>query len=337
MLPQKDYPAIFKKEIYQKSEADQEKEMKNTSDLFSTYESDYPYNSNTTHVTLKKISDNLGRVKMHEGFFFWFSGYYDLYENTIETLMNEDELIPVTWKYYLAIMAVSTIRCEYLLRELEMQFLLKGGDENWLLTGLSAVPDKLRMLGKLNNLLAHQPWKFLFSDLTEIYYKYNNKGWSSIELILAILILTNYHRLATVVEAMRFNVKEPDINSSSPTKLDVNSINVKKNIISELELINKSEKTGLFTQTKRKPSFEKNLNNTSFDSVNSDYATKDFNKHISSFCTVYLDFDSHSEEYYSHIVNFNNFRNSIGKTTPITFYKTFTRKAATASMKKLTI
>ncbi len=240
---------------------------------------------------------------MYEGFFLWFSEYYDLYSSTIESLIKKDELIPVTWKYYLGIMAVSTIRCEYLLRDLELQFLLKGGDESWLLLGLSVVPEKLRMLGKINNLLAHQPWKFQFSDLTEVYFQYNNKGWSTTELILAILILTNFHRLATVVEAMKFNVKEPDFNQSSPTKIDDNSLNVKKNIISELELINKNESNGQEIQCLRKPSVEKCKNSAHYDSLNSDYSTKDFNKHISSFCTVYLDFDSHSEDYYSHIVN----------------------------------
>ncbi len=306
VLPLKDYPCIFKKEIYNISNSfSKEKELKDTAELFTSYESDYPYDKTKSFEALMKISEKYGRIKMYEGFFLWFSEYYDLYSNTMESLMKKDELIPMTWKYYLGIMAVSTMRCEYLLRELEMQFLLKGGDETWLIVGLSAVPEKLRMLGKINNLLAHQPWKFQFSDLTEVYFQYNNKGWSNIELILAILILTNFHRLATVVEAMRFNVKEPDSNSCSPTKIDDNSLNVKKNIISELELINKNESIIQEIQNPRKPSVEKCKNITHYESSSSDYSTKDFNKHISSFCTVYLDFDSHSEEYYSHIVNFD--------------------------------
>lgn len=46
-----------------------------------------------------------------------------------------------------------------MLRYLEMCFLIKGGDVNWLIVGLDEVPEKLRKLSRVNNILAHQPWK----------------------------------------------------------------------------------------------------------------------------------------------------------------------------------
>lgn len=316
----KEYPKIFEKKIYPNIRIEeilnkpQEKNLKETGELFTIYESQYPYNRNTSFDTLIKISSENGRLKLYEGFFIWFSEYYELYDKAQSVLMSKEDYMPLTWKYYIAIMAVSTIRCEYLLRELEMQFLIKGGDEIWLIKGLEAVPDKLRQLEKINNILAHQPWKLKLQDIKEIHSKFNPKGWHMNELIHAALILTFYHRLASVVESMRLNVidnsnceedNKNNIDESKESKPPKVEENLKKIIISELELINKTEENGQKVNShKRKPSSEETFVklNTSFDSfVNLN--CRDFSKHISSFCTIYLDFDSHSEEYESEIVN----------------------------------
>jgi hypothetical protein len=290
-----------------------EKELKETSDLFLTYESQYPFSKESSLEALNKMAGVYGRMKLYEGFFLLFSDYYFLYEKSLIVLMSQEDYMPITWKYYLAIMAVSTIRCEYLLRELEMQFLLKGGDEIWLIKGLEVVPDKLRQLERINNILAHQPWKLKIKDLTEIHSKYNVKGWHINELIHAVLIMTNYHRLASIVESMRLNVKDEEDGKNLIDELKECKIrnsnssednNYKKIIISELEEINKSETTGLTYTHQRKPSEEKFIKlNSSVESILND-STKDFSKHISKYCTIYLDYDSHSEEYNSLIVFF---------------------------------
>jgi hypothetical protein len=314
----KDYPKIFEKKIYPYIRIEEilknpeEKNLKDTDELFTTYESQYPYSKDTSYEALIKISSKNGRMRLYEGFFLWFSEYYDLYDKAKNVLMSKEDYMPLTWKYYIAIMAVSTIRCEYLLRELEMQFLLKGGDEIWLIKGLEAVPDKLRQLEKINNILAHQPWKLKLQDIKEIHSKFNTKGWHMNELIHAALIMTFYHRLAAVVESMRLNVSDnlncddeskTNYDDSKETKLPKVEENVKKIIISELELINKTEENGQqVISHKRKPSSEETLKlNTSFDSF-INLNCREFSKHISSYCTIYLDFDSHSEEYESEIV-----------------------------------
>jgi hypothetical protein len=48
--------------------------------------------------------------------------------NTNYNLMEGDEVLPASWKYYIGIMAVSCYECEYLLKILEEQFLLNSGD-----------------------------------------------------------------------------------------------------------------------------------------------------------------------------------------------------------------
>ena len=62
------------------------------------------------------------------------------------------------------------MKCDYLIRVAEDAFLFYGGDTNWLINGLDSVPEKLKRLGKINNILAHQPWKIKHNDL-EVYIK----------------------------------------------------------------------------------------------------------------------------------------------------------------------
>jgi len=61
------------------------------------------------------------------------------------------------------------MRCEYLTRVCEDCFLFYGGDEKWLMHGLSNIPKKLKRLGRINNILAHQPWKIKDNDLEVIF------------------------------------------------------------------------------------------------------------------------------------------------------------------------
>lgn len=48
-------------------------------------------------------------------------------------------------------------QCNYLVALQKQEFLLQGGDHNWL-KGLDHIPQKLRNLYDINKILAHQPW-----------------------------------------------------------------------------------------------------------------------------------------------------------------------------------
>lgn len=58
-------------------------------------------------------------------------------------MITGDDVLPLTWKFYIAIMAVSCYDCEYLIKILEDQFLLYNGDIDWLTQGLKSVDPKL--------------------------------------------------------------------------------------------------------------------------------------------------------------------------------------------------
>ena len=78
---------------------------------------------------------------------------------------TENEIYPKHINYYLAIMAVSCYRCEYLLILLMEQFILAGGPLEWLLLGLEAVDPKIARLARLNEKMAFRPWAIKMEDI----------------------------------------------------------------------------------------------------------------------------------------------------------------------------
>jgi len=112
---------------------------------------------------IKKFNKN--RIFAYEHYFFWFKDYFSLLLETENTILNEDSYIPITWRYYIALMTVSSAKCEYLYRIIEEKYLENGGDESWLIFGLDVLPEKLKKLARFNNIFSHQPWKIKGDDL----------------------------------------------------------------------------------------------------------------------------------------------------------------------------
>ena len=72
--------------------------------------------------------------------------------------MNMHTVLPVQYRYYLSIMAVSCYNCDYLLKILEEQSILNEGNPKWLKYGLKSADSKLRAIAEFNEMLAHRPW-----------------------------------------------------------------------------------------------------------------------------------------------------------------------------------
>lgn len=135
--------------------------------------------------------------------------YDQIYQNHIKTydalFATSYNITDISWKYYIGIMAVSTIKSDYLLSLLQNQFLLSGGEESWIIGGLEMVPEKLKCLAKINNILAHQPWKLQLKDIKEILHLWNKE-----ELLQALLIFVFFHRQASILESLKMRLKESD-------------------------------------------------------------------------------------------------------------------------------
>lgn len=153
LLPNKDVPQIFSKDInYIKNTKNYELEqilnipleLKPLGNLFYSYTTTYPFDREKALEDLKRIAYSKGFLLIHENFFFWFGGYIPFYESTLSICMESEGILPVPWRYYIAIMAVTTIKSFYLLKHLESLFLINGGDQEWLIYGLDKIPEKLK-------------------------------------------------------------------------------------------------------------------------------------------------------------------------------------------------
>ena len=139
--------------------------VKEEGELCHSSESKYKYDKGEARKLLKTIICEKNRILLYEKLLLLFPDYLDINMKMINIIMNESGFISIPQRYYLAIMAVSTVKCEYMLRTLEEIFLSVGGDEKWLVNGLNSVPEKIKRIAKINNILAHQPWKLQTSDI----------------------------------------------------------------------------------------------------------------------------------------------------------------------------
>jgi hypothetical protein len=149
------------------------------------------YNSNEiSEDYILDICKLMKKAYFYEHFFLWFEDYFQLYLKTTIDLLNKDGFMQKPWRYYIALMAASTMKCEYLYRMLEDNFLEYGGDESWLIYGLDVVPEKIANLARLNNILAHQPWKILTEDIKvrRISYKFFFRKCVRKKIIMTLLL-----------------------------------------------------------------------------------------------------------------------------------------------------
>jgi hypothetical protein len=283
--------------------------------------------NNYENVDMKEIASMLitrhGKLYLYEHYFTWFKNYFQYYLKSIYTLLYENGPLSRPWRFYIAIMAASTMRSSYLLKSLEEYFIQAGGDESWLINGLNVVPEKIVRLGRINNILAHQPWIIKPDDIREINagkQQKDNSYWNINELMYAILIMIHFHKISIIVESMRFQLKNNESLISKHTNEENDENNLKEKLIKNLEKVISDEsedESQIFISDS-----DLDLGETKKIS----WSDSKFAKHINSFCNVYHDFDPHSEEYRSYLVNIHNHRNSIGKIKVTTFSKIYLKK-----------
>lgn len=176
---------------------------KEKSDYFDKYTTSYPFDLDKLEKIYKKFIYQK-TLLLHERFMLWFENIFEVYINSTNAIFSmTNNITDISWKYYIAIMAVSTIQSEYMLYYLENEFLLSGGEVDWLVYGLSKAPEKLQQLGRVNNIIAHQPWKFNLKELCDCL-----NSWNQNELLEALLILVHFHRQATLIESLKVKLKE---------------------------------------------------------------------------------------------------------------------------------
>ena len=101
---------------------------------------------------------NGGKIPHLERILCCFPDYLSRYYQTKNCLMTVPGALPLDWRFYIGIMAVSCYGCNYLFNHLSHQFLTYGGEKEWIIKGIKEAPTKLQNLRKLNSILAYKPW-----------------------------------------------------------------------------------------------------------------------------------------------------------------------------------
>jgi sestrin len=98
------------------------------------------------------------------------------------------------------IQAASQHKCQYIVSKLTDDFLINGGNIDWL-QGLQHTPTKIRNLAKLNTILAHQPWRLQAADIGALVRGAPNPqdNWTTSEIVHIIVILSTFHSLSSFV------------------------------------------------------------------------------------------------------------------------------------------
>ncbi|KAH1002887.1 hypothetical protein HUJ04_008921 [Dendroctonus ponderosae] len=151
-------------------------------------------NTHTLFVDAFLQNNRLDHVSQVMGY---HSSYLEQFLKTQNYILRGDGPLPFDYRHFIAIMAAGRHQCSYLIALQKQEFLLQGGDQNWL-RGLKCIPQKLRNLYDINKILAHRPW-LLHTSHIEKLTKCGKDSWSLAEVVHAIVILTHFHSLCSFV------------------------------------------------------------------------------------------------------------------------------------------
>jgi hypothetical protein len=147
--------------------------------------------------------------------------------------MLKEGYINITWRFYIAIIAVSYNQCNYLLRCLEELFIFYGGDKNWLIYGLKIVPEKLQKIAKLNEIISSHPIKLQVCHILELLNKKNSyQSWNINEIVQASAIICHFHKLASFSNCLGIEIPFCKMTEESMISLSSKCIRKTKGIVS---------------------------------------------------------------------------------------------------------
>ncbi|KAJ0407860.1 hypothetical protein ATCC90586_007206 [Pythium insidiosum] len=138
-----------------------------------------------------------GRVSHFVQLLAWHKSYLALHQSSIVSIMMRDGALPLPWRSYIALMASSELRCNYLSDLQQYYFIVNGGDYEWI-KGLDYIPPKLFRLHELSSLLAHRPWLITPQHISELLSSDEEDSWSVSELVHAIIIMCMYHSMSSI-------------------------------------------------------------------------------------------------------------------------------------------
>lgn len=136
--------------------------------------------------------------------------YYPLFAKTFQYIFHSKSPLLMIKKNFLGMIAASSLNNKFLFSELEREFIINEGNEEWIIHGLNAADSGLSKYARISNILLNQPWLLKKEDIFEIY---NPKDPSSnlSEFIESCLIITSFHRLGSIMSAFHLSYRDSTI------------------------------------------------------------------------------------------------------------------------------
>ena len=258
-------------------------------------------------------------IKIYEPYFLMLPNYYQVFIELINNIIYKDNesSFSLQYKLFYGLMASSTVGCEKLLYDFEKIFLIVGGNKSWIEEGLKCknIPEQIRGLAIINNILAHKPWIMDWRHFSEF------KNGLSVFLFQSAIILTSIQRFASIISSLNCIIQkniedekngknsekkdekpkdepnDPKIKDENDSKSTETTKKKKKqksgNLEDEIEKVIKSVKKSSKENKKNKNIEEEEKKD------NKDFELKKdcFKKYISEFIITYNNFNPHVEKY----------------------------------------
>lgn len=180
-------------------------EKKKIGNFFAEFKSTYEYNSTLSLSLFNSVIDSNMSISHFDILLLEFPEYFECISKTLNDIVNSEKSnFSRSEIFYLAIMGASSVDCDFVIKDLIRLYLLNYGDETWITNGLIVAPEELKSFGKIFNIIAFQPWKLKVDDINALGIQKNLQSF-----IQAIIIMTTYQRIASIVQSIRLKVLSP--------------------------------------------------------------------------------------------------------------------------------
>ena len=188
-------------------------EKKKIGNFFAEFKSTYEYNSSLSLSLFNSVIDSNMSISHFDILLLEFPEYFECISKTLNDIVNSEKSnFSRSEIFYLAIMGASSVDCDFVIKDLIRLYLLNYGDEAWITNGLIVAPEELKSFGKIFNIIAFQPWKLKVDDINALGIQKNLQSF-----IQAIIIMTTYQRIASIVQSIRLKVLSPKEIREIPT------------------------------------------------------------------------------------------------------------------------
>ncbi len=266
-------------------------------------------------------------LKIYEPYLSISTEYNKAFNDLIKNIIfkNSEGSFPLQYKLFYGFMASSTIGCEILLDDFIRIYSALGGDKSWIEKGLECenIPEHVRGMATINNILAHKPWVMDWRHLAPF------KKDLAFFLFQSAMILTTIQRLASIISILNLLIdndekkedKKIEPNKKTETETETEKEKIKdekkekdekdekikdikdkaKDKKNEVKKKNRKEKheeqiQKVISSIKKKNTENKENEN---EGENTIVMNKKFQKYISELIVSYSDFNPHIIKYLS--------------------------------------